>query len=96
MNENVDILEDNFHAPGVGDEIGREVPAAKLHAAELWLVVGAVQKDASVAEGTIFFDTSPNAVSYTHLDVYKRQVRGRAAPQRRVRPSEINGGSMEK
>jgi hypothetical protein len=29
---------------------------------ELWLVARAVQKDASVAEGSSFFDTSPNAV----------------------------------
>jgi hypothetical protein len=33
VNENVDILEAIFHAPGVGDEIRREVRAAKLHAA---------------------------------------------------------------
>jgi hypothetical protein len=38
VNENVDILECNFHAFGVSDEVGREVSAVELHAVDLLFI----------------------------------------------------------
>jgi len=63
VDEDVDIVENNFHAFGIGNKVRREISAIELHAANLWSVADA-RNEAAVADNSSVFYMSQNAVAY--------------------------------
>ena len=64
MDEDVDVVEGNFHAFGISNKVRREISAIELHAANLGSVAGDAQNEAAVADNSSVFHMSQNAVAY--------------------------------
>src|SRR5271166_5626022 len=63
MNENVGVVESNFHAFRVRDEVGRKISAIEFHVAGSGFLVDAAG-DSAIAYAAGFLDTSQIAVTW--------------------------------
>src|ERR1035438_592140 len=64
VDEDVNVVEGNFHAFGISNKVRREISAIELHAANLWSVAGDARNEAAVADNSSFFHMSQNAAAY--------------------------------
>jgi len=64
VDEDINVVEGNFHAFGISNKVRREISAIELHAANLWCVAGDARNRAAVADNSSVFDMSQNAVAY--------------------------------
>src|ERR1035438_6310429 len=64
VDEDVNVVEGNFHAFGISNKVRREISAIELHAANLWSVAGDARNEAAVADNSSVFHMSQNAVAY--------------------------------
>jgi len=64
VDEDVDVVEDNFHAFGISNEVRRDISAVELHAANLGSVAGDVGNETALADHTSVFHMSQNPVAY--------------------------------
>ena len=64
MNEDIDVVEDNFHAFRISNKVRRQISAVDLHAADLGSLAGDAWNEAAIADNTGVFHMSQNTLAY--------------------------------